>query len=279
MEKLKLNNGLTIILEKKPTETVTIQATVKTGSNNENKQINGISHFIEHMVFEGTKKRANSRIISNEIESLGGELNAYTSNERTSFYVKVPKKHINKALDIIADIIQNPLFDERTIEKERKIILKEINLHKDEPRFHQWVLFSSVLFRKHPAKLPAYGTVEAVKKINRKNLLNYYHSYYTPNNIIISVVGNFNKNMLPGIKEQFKNFKPRIFKNQKKIIEPKNKKIILKKEKRSILSSYMVLGYKTVSRTNKDSYVLDVIKSISVRKNIRRNKKQTWLGL
>lgn len=262
MEKFELKNGLTIIIEKKPIETTTIQATVKVGSNNENKKINGISHFIEHMLFEGTKKRPNSQIISNEIESLGGELNAYTCNERTCFYIRVPKKHFDKALDITADILQNPLFNEKNIEKERKIILKEIDLHKDEPRFHQWILFTKTLFKKHPAKLPTYGTVEAVKRITRKDLLNYYHKYYVPNNTIILVVGNFNKNIVNKIKNQFKNLKPKKLSKTKKIKEPKQNKIEIKKEKRKILSSYMVMGYKTPPRKNKDSYVLDVIRSI-----------------
>ncbi len=262
MEKLKLKNGLTIIVEKKPIETITIQATVKVGSNNENKKINGISHFIEHMLFEGTKKRPNSQIISNEIESLGGELNAYTCNERTCFYIRVPKKHFGKALDITADILQNPLFNEKNIEKERKIILKEIDLHKDEPRFHQWILFTKTLFKKHPARLPTYGTVEAVKRITRKDLLDYYHKYYNPNNIVLSVVGNFNKNIPNKIKNQFKNFKPKKLVKIKEIKEPKQNKIEIKKEKRKILSSYMVMGYKTPPRTSKDSYTLDVIRSI-----------------
>ncbi len=262
MKKLRLKNNLMVILEKKPTQTITIQATVKTGSDNENKKINGISHFIEHMLFEGTKKRKNSRVISNEIESLGGELNAYTSNERTSFYVRVPKKYADKALDLISDILQNPLFSEKTIGKERRVILKEINLHKDEPRFHQWILFTQSLFKKHPAKLPPYGTAESVKGIKRKDLLNYYADYYTSNNTILSIVGNFNKNITQKIKSQFKNFKSKKLPKIKKIIEPKQNKITIKKEKRKILSSYMILGYKTVSRTNKDSYTLDVIRSI-----------------
>ncbi|MEA2036800.1 MAG: pitrilysin family protein [Nanoarchaeota archaeon] len=261
MKKLKLNTGLTLVLKKKQTETVTIQATVKVGSNNEDERINGISHFIEHMLFEGTKKRANSRIISNEIESIGGELNAYTSNERTCFYVKVPKKYQDKALDIISDIIQNPLFNEKNVEKERKIILKEINLHKDEPRFHQWILFSSALFKKHPARLATYGTVEAVKSMTRKDLLAYYHNYYIPNNIILSIIGNFNSNIINNVKSKFKNFKFSKSPKLKSIVEPKQKKTT-KKEKRKLLSSYVVFGYKTPKRISRDSYILDVIKAI-----------------
>ena len=108
----------------------------------------------------------------------------------------MPKKHVFKGLDILADILQNSIFDEKKIEKERKVILKEINLHKDEPRFQQWILFSKTLFKKHPAKMPPYGTVEAVKNINKKDLLNYYHTYYASNNIILSIVGNFKPNII-----------------------------------------------------------------------------------
>jgi len=261
MKKLTLKNNLTVILEKKQTETVTIQATVKVGSNNETDKISGISHFIEHMLFEGTKKRPTSLIISNEIESLGGELNAYTSNERTCFYIKIAKEHFSKALDIVADIVQNPQFEKKYIEKERKIILKEINLHKDEPRFHQWVLFTSALFKKHPTKRVTYGTVKAVKAITRKDLLDYYHSHYVPNNIIISVVGNFD-NITGEVKKQFKDFKERKLKKPLAVEEPLQTKIELKKEKRKILSSYMVMGYKTPPRISSEAYTLDVIEAI-----------------
>ena len=262
MQKFRLKNGLTIITEKKPTDTVTIQATVKVGSNNENDKINGISHFIEHMLFEGTKKRPNSEIISNEIESIGGDLNAYTSNERTCFFIKVPKKHIGIALDILSDITQNSLFEQKNIERERGVILKEIDMRKDEPRFHQWVLFQKTLFEKHPTRRPTYGAVDAVKRIARKDLLDYYSSYYVPNNIILSIVGNFNKASIIQIKKQFKDFKAKKLKKQKKITEPKQVKVKTRTEKRKILSSYMVLGYNTVSRSDKDSYALDVIQSI-----------------
>ena len=177
MHKYTLKNGLTLLFEKRATKTTAVEVTVKTGSNNESKKINGISHFIEHMLFEGTKTRKSSREIANEIEKLGGELNAYTSNERTAFFAKVLNKHFDKALEILSDIIKNPLFDKKNIEKERKVILKEINLVTDEPRFHQWILFQKTLFKKHPSKNPTYGTVEAVKTITKKDLLNYYHIY------------------------------------------------------------------------------------------------------
>jgi predicted Zn-dependent peptidase len=189
MKKYILSNGLTILLEKRSTDSVTIMVTVRVGSNNEPENLLGISHFLEHMLFEGTKKRPSSTIIANEIERLGGELNAYTTNERTCFYIKVPKKHFDIALDIISDILQNPVFDKSAIEKERQIILKEINMVTDDPRFHQWILFQKTLFKKHPARNPTYGAIETVQKIRRDDLISYYNKHYTGTNMIISVVG------------------------------------------------------------------------------------------
>jgi len=260
MKKYTLNNSLKLILEKKPADSVTICVTIKVGSNNETEKIAGISHFLEHMLFEGTKTRPDSTGIANEIEKLGGELNAYTTNERTCFYIKVPKKHFSIALEIISDITQNPLFNKKSIEKERNIILKEINMVTDEPRFHQWVLFHKILFKKHPAKNPTYGTVKAVKSISRNDLVAYYKKYYVSNNMIISVVGNIG-DIKGKIENAFKNLKPRPIKT-KKTIEPKQKNIQKNIEKKKILNSYMVLGYKTAEREKKDAYVLDIIKAL-----------------
>ncbi len=257
MKKIILPNGLTLIIDRIPSKSVSIEISVKTGSNNETKNIYGISHFMEHMLFEGTKKRPSSIEISNEIERLGGELNAYTSNERTSFYIKVQKNHFNIALDILSDIVQNPLFDLRSIEKERKVILKEINMVNDQPRFYQWVLFNKTLFKKHPAKNPVYGSVEDVKRITKKDLIDYYNKYYVPNNMVISVVGAVKK-----IENKFKDFKQKKLPATKQIIEPKQLKITKNIEKRKINNSYVVMGYKTVQRTHKDSYALDLIKAL-----------------
>lgn len=262
MKKEVLKNKLTVVLVKKPTDSVAFMATAKTGSNYELSSQSGISHFVEHMLFEGTKSRPSARQIANEIESIGGEINAYTSTERTSFYVKVLGKHFDRGLDVISDIIQNPLFDSKTIEKERRIILKEINMVTDEPRFHQWILFQKTLFKKHPTRNPTYGTVKAVKRMARSDLVNYYKDYYKPNNIVLTVVGNMDKNAIQKIKNKLKDFKPGKIKKPKKIKEPKQTKPVKSIEKRKTLGSYMVLGYKAPVREDKDSYVLDVIKAI-----------------
>ncbi|MBW2983737.1 insulinase family protein [Candidatus Woesearchaeota archaeon] len=262
MKKVILKNGLTVVLVKKPTDSVALMATVKVGSNYEPKPQSGISHFIEHMLFEGTKLRPSARLIANEIESIGGEINAYTSTERTSFYVKVLGRHFDRGLDIITDIIQNPLFDPKTTEKERKIILKEINMVTDEPRYHQWILFQKTLFKKHPARNPTYGTVKAVKSMKRKDLIKHYKQFYKPNNIVLTIVGDIDKKALRKIDEKLKNFKPAKLKKLKKIKEPEQKNPVKSTEKRKVLSSYMVLGYKTPVRITDDSYALDVVRAI-----------------
>ena len=259
MKKIVLSNGLTLITYKKQSKSVTIEISVNVGSNNEHKNIRGISHFIEHMLFEGTKKRTANQIV-NTIESKGGEINAATTHERTFYYVKIPKKHFDIALNVISDIIQNPVFDNNTIEKERQVILSEVDLIKDEPTFYQWFFFLNTLFEKHPVKNPICGTRKTVSKINKTNLSNFHKKYYIPNNMIITVIGDI-KNLIHKVKNEF-SFKKKKIQKRNMPFEPIQTKSKQKIEKRPTNQSYFILGYKTVPRIDKDSYVLDVIRSI-----------------
>lgn len=261
MKKVILKNGLKIILAEKETKATTISINVKAGSNNETQKTLGISHFIEHMLFEGTKKRNSQEIVS-EIEKIGGEINAATSNNRTLFYIQVPTKYTKKGIKIISDIIQNPLFDEKSIEKERKVIINEIKMVNDEPRFYQWILFTKTLFKKHPAHNPVYGKIEIVNKLSKKDLFSYYKKYYCPNNMVISIVGKSPSKLLPYIKKQFENFKTYKIKKPILIREPKIKHPRINIEKGKTLQSYTVIGYKTVARDKKESYSLDILENI-----------------
>jgi predicted Zn-dependent peptidase len=261
MELFRLNNGMEVIYNKKDTDSVTVEIMLKVGSNYENKAISGISHMIEHLVFEATKKYPDSRELANEIEKFGGEFNAYTGEERTAYYIKILNKHFDKAIDILDQIVFSPLFRKSDIEKERSIIIDEIKMVTDQPRFHQWVFFSKNLFQKHPARNPAYGTVEAVKSIKKKDIMDYYNSYYAPNNMIVSVVGNI-KNLREKLNSCFGKCKSKKIPELKKITEPKQKNPKTAVEKRKLSNSYMVFGYKTATRLEKDSYILDVIRAI-----------------
>jgi predicted Zn-dependent peptidase len=261
MKKYRLKNGITILFDRNSSKSVAIEIMFKVGSNDEIKEFFGISHFLEHMLFEGTKNRKDSREIANEIEKYGAEFNAYTSTTRTAFFIKIINKRFEKALDILSDMVSNPLFDKKKIEKEKKVILKEINMVTDDPRMHQWILFQKNLFEKHPAKNPTYGNAKAVKSLNRDIIKNYYDKHYLPNNMIISVVGNVN-NVKEKISKYFGSLKLKKLTQRKTVKEPLQTKIKRFVEKRKTYSSYMVIGYKTVSRMHKDSYVFDVINSI-----------------
>lgn len=261
MKKYKLKNGITVIFEKNSSKSVAVEVMFKVGSNDESKEIAGISHFLEHMLFEGTKNRKDSREIANEIEKYGAEFNAYTSENRTAYFIKIINKRFEIALDILSDMVANPLFSKKMIEKEKKVILKEINMVIDDPKQYQWILLQKNLFEKHPTKNPTYGTKVAVKDLNRDIIIDYYNKHYTPNNMIISIVGNVN-HIKEKIEKYFNNLKSKKLSSRKRIKEPQQKRIKKVVEKRKIYNSYMVLGYKTVPRLNKDSYVLDVINAI-----------------
>lgn len=261
MQKFRLKNGVAVIFEKNFSKSVAVEVMFKVGSNFESKGMAGISHFLEHMLFEGTKKRKDSREIANEIEKYGGEFNAYTTGDRTAFFIKIINKRFGKALDILSDMVANPVFDGKVIEKEKQVILKEINMVTDDSRLHQWILFQKTLFERHPAKNPTYGTVEAVKSFDRKHVSDYYYSHYIPNNMIISVVGNV-QNAKESVEKYFGCLKPGKPIRRVMVKEPLQTKIKKFVEKKKTLNSYMVLGYKTVSRLHKDSYVFDAIAAI-----------------
>ena len=262
MKKIILKNGLTLLLEERKSDSITLQVTVKVGSDNETEANNGISHFVEHMLFEGTQQHKDARSITNEIEKLGGDINAYTSNEKTCYYIKVPKEHFLKALDILFDITTHSRFPARALEKERKVILKEINLHRDEPRSHQWVLFQQLLFKKHPARLPTYGNERAVKSMKRSELFDFYKERYVGGNLIVSAVGDLPSNALAILQSSFGKISRGTVPDKYLPEEPALSKIEVSKEIRSINNSYMVMGYKAPVRVVYDSYVLDVIRSI-----------------
>jgi predicted Zn-dependent peptidase len=260
MQRIVLANGLTILHVPRDTDTVCIEVNVHTGSNHEAPACAGISHFIEHLLFEGTTSRPTSYAVSNEIERLGGEFNAATSNERTFFYVKVAKAHFRVALDVLADIIRNPLFDPKIIEKEKRIIIDEIKLVNDQPRYFQWVLFQNTLFHTHPAKNPIYGTESAIRGMTRQTIVDYYQKHYVPQNMTVVIVGSAVKT-IDLIKRAFGGMQgttPPLLITR----EPAPTHHVQKTVHRKTLQSYLILGYQTVPRDQKDSFVFDVIRAI-----------------
>jgi len=260
MKKLVLPNGLKVLFLKRPSSTVTIEMNVNTGSNNETSDVAGISHFLEHMIFEGTKKRT-SKQISEAIENVGGELNAATTNERTFFYIKVPNDKVSLALDILSDMLKNASFKQKILEKERHVVLEEIKMVNDQPLLYQWVLFEKNIFKIYPTRNPVYGNVKSVSSITREKMLRYYHDWYVPNNMILSVVGDAD-GLLPLIRKHFGDMQQDKVPVLKSLVEPVETRPTIVKEKKDTNQAYLVLGNKTVPRLHKDSYALDVIASV-----------------
>lgn len=260
MQKIKLANGLKVIFQQKSGNSVVIELMVDVGSNDELDNERGISHFLEHLLFEGTTKRPTNQLISNEIESIGGDFNAYTTNERTCFYVRVLKKHFTRAVDIISDILQNSLFKEEHIEREKNVVIKEIDMINDEPRFYQWLLLQRTLFEKHPCKYPTYGKKEIINGLTKEKIINYFYKHYQPNNMVLSVVGDV-KNWRKEIESRFTMRKGKI-PEKFSAAEPREIKEKNKTEKRKIANTYTILGFKTVPRSHPDAYVLEVINGI-----------------
>jgi len=143
-----LKNGMTIIFEKRDVPVVSVAFAVRYGGINEDVSEKGIAHFIEHMLYKGTSKR-NWKQIAEEIEKKGGDLSGFTSNIITAYWCKMPSKHLNIALDVLGDIIKNPKFDEKELEKERKVIFEEIKMHKDNPRLHVFDEIQNCLILEH----------------------------------------------------------------------------------------------------------------------------------
>jgi predicted Zn-dependent peptidase len=255
-----LKNGLRVIYVEKESNTVCILANVFTGSNSEDRSNAGISHFIEHMLFEGTEKRKDSFAVSNEIESLGGDLNAATSNERTFYYVRVLNKHFDIASDVLSDILFHPSFEPTVLKKEKRVIIDEIKLVNDQPRYYQWILFQNTLFKKHPARNAVYGTIDTINGLTRSDVLAYYRAHYKPNNMTLVIVGK-----VPGVFDKVERQFDAVagpVQTARKVEEPVADKPTIKRLQRKTLQSYLVLGYKTPPRHSRDSYTLDVIRGI-----------------
>lgn len=182
-----LKNGMVILFEKREVPVVSVGFAVRHGGINEAMSEKGISHFIEHMLYKGTKKR-NYKQIAEELEKKGGILNGLTSEEITAFFVKLPSRFVNTGLDVLVDMIKNSLFDAKELEKERKVIFEEIKMRKDRPDVYVFDNIQKTLYT-GSLEIDVIGTYETLKSIDRKKIVGKFKEIYSPNNLILCVVG------------------------------------------------------------------------------------------
>ena len=205
-----LENGLTIIGEEIPyVKSISLGVWINAGSRIEDEEISGVSHFIEHMLFKGTKNRTSKQIAS-EIDNLGGQINAFTSKECTCYYVKLLNSHIDIGIDVLSDMILNSKFDKEDLDKERSVIIEELKMYEDSPEDLAYDLLTENIYKDDALGMNIIGTEESLKRLNREKLLEYFNKYYVPNNSVISISGNFNYNeIINKIEEKYKNWKKR----------------------------------------------------------------------
>lgn len=206
IEKHTCKNGLRIVKENIPAvRSVTIGIWVLTGSRNETEKNNGISHFLEHMFFKGTKTRS-AKDIAEAFDAIGGQVNAFTSKEYTCFYAKVLDNHKEFALEILADMFFNSSFDGDEMEREKKVILEEIKMYEDTPDDIVHDLLAKATYVDHPLGYPILGTDDHLKTFSPRTLKDYIADRYTPNNVVVSVAGNVDDSFINYIETHFENF-------------------------------------------------------------------------
>src|ERR1700735_104234 len=203
-----LPNGMRVGTEHMPNvRSVSVGIWIGTGSREESPQDTGISHFVEHMVFKGTKNRSAEQI-ARSVDSIGGGLDAFTSKELVSYNVKVLDEHLPEAFDVVADLVRNPLFQEADIEKEKGVILEELKMEVDNPEYLIHEIFSSNFWKGHALGRPILGTKQTIRGFNRDKVEKYYRHFYTPSNILITAAGNLkHRHMVQLAEDHFEDLK------------------------------------------------------------------------
>src|ERR1035437_9737815 len=209
IEMTRLPNGVRVITEVMPhVRSISVGIWIGTGSRRENSEQNGISHFIEHMLFKGTTNRS-AEDIARSVDSVGGNLDAFTAKELVCFNTKVLDQHLPLAFDVLADLVLNPLFREEDIEKEKGVILEEIKMEEDSPDYLVHEIFSSYFWKDHPLGKPILGTRETVKKFDRDAVMEYYRAAYAPSSLIVTAAGNLTHELLVAlVRERSEVLKP-----------------------------------------------------------------------
>ncbi|MFA5392541.1 MAG: pitrilysin family protein [Candidatus Paceibacterota bacterium] len=256
-------NGLRILMvPSKESLSFQITVLVNTGTEFESKNINGISHFLEHLCFKGTKKRPSNLEITQALDNVGGSYNAFTSDEITGYWAKVASKDKDLALDIVSDIYLNSQFPEKEIEKEKGVIIEEINMYRDVPQQYVWDLWHKLLYSDQPAGWSTLGLKQNIKKFQRDDFLRYHLSQYRSKSTLVVISGDFQiKEIIEKIKEEFKNISRGERKNKIRIKEKQNRpQVFLEGEKTD--QAHLLLGLRGINLFDKRKYALDVLDAI-----------------
>jgi predicted Zn-dependent peptidase len=260
VQKTTLENGIQVITEEIPhVHSVSVGIWVKAGSRDEQRGENGISHFIEHMLFKGTERRS-AHQIAKEIDAVGGVLNAFTSKEFSSFYAKVLAEHLPVALDLLFDLFLNSLFSSEELERERQVIVQEISMVEDTPDEYIHDLFTQSFWPRHPLGFPILGRLETISQMNRKKLLEFFHEHYLGMEPIFVAAGNLkHENLLRPVQEALGRVKPRGKKRRSPPPRPHPHLLVKSKKLEQV---HLVLGTQGLSATHPQRYAFSVLNTL-----------------
>lgn len=252
-------NGVRVVLENIPTvRSVAIGVWIKTGSRNEVEKNNGISHFLEHMFFKGTKTRT-AKDIAESFDSIGGQVNAFTSKEYTCFYAKVLDNHADFALEVLADMFFHSIFESEELQKEKKVVLEEIKMYEDAPDDIVHDLLSEAVYAEHPLGYPILGTEETLLSFSSETLHAYMHDNYTPEKVVISIAGNVTDTFVKEVEKYFGSFTAGSNESNNNAPSFHPTKLTRKKETEQ---AHLCLGYNGLEVGHKDVYSLIVLNNI-----------------
>ena len=261
IERTVLPNGVRVITERMPhVRSVSVGVWINSGSRAETAELSGISHFIEHMVFKGTKNRS-AETIARAADSIGGGLDAFTSKELVSYNVKVLDEHLPQAFDIISDLVRNPLFENADIQKEKGVILEELKMETDNPEYLIHEIFSSNFWKGHALGRSILGTRQTIRSFDQDTVNSYYRSVYTPRNILITAAGNLSHKKLTRLAEDhFGELKRQPASAQG--VVPKPHAPLVFRNRNSLEQVHVYLGVPAIPMAHKDRfgwYILNAI--------------------
>ncbi len=262
IKKLK-NNAKLILAPRKETDAVTLLVMFKVGSRFENKANNGVSHFIEHLYFKGTKKRPTTNIISQELDKVGAQFNAFTGKDYTGYYIKVAKQHIELAFDILSDMLFNSKFEAKEINRERGVIIEEIRMYKDNPLMYIEDLLEQISYKGHELGREIAGPESVIKKISRREILKYKDEHYRADNMIVAVGGNYSPAKLN--KLLTKHFSKKFGNKEKIDINPYNSKQNeprIKVQNKTTAQVQLAMGFPAFGRLNKNYIAQTLLSTI-----------------
>ena len=259
IKKYTCQNGVRVILENIPTvRSVAIGVWIGTGSRNETLSNNGISHFLEHMFFKGTKTRS-ALDIAEAFDSIGGQVNAFTSKEYTCYYAKVLDNHAPFALDVLADMFFNSTFEEEELVKEKNVVYEEIKMYEDTPDDIVHDLLSKAIYENHSLGYPILGTEETLATFTGNTLKDYVHNMYTPDRVVISIAGNIDESFIKEVEKIFGSYEG----GQRKTEEEKPTFHINQiARKKDTEQAHLCLGYEGLQVGHEDIYDLIILNNI-----------------